>query len=165
MISNWRCAAVVAVLCLAGPVQRMGARPAQPELAPAAAIDDLQWLVGTWRGTAGTASVEEHWTRPDGGAMLGLGRTVRQGRMVAFEFLRIITRGAAIVYVAQPGGRPATEFPMTSSGANVAVFENPAHDHPTLIRYRRTGNALTAEVEGTEQGKPVREVYRFTLTQ
>ncbi len=95
---------MVAVLCLAGPVLPMGARPAQPELAPAAAIGDLQWLAGAWRGTAGTASVEEHWTRPEGGAMLGLGRTVRQGRMVGFEFLRIVTRGEAIIYIAQPGG-------------------------------------------------------------
>lgn len=162
---NWRDVAVVAMLCLAGPSQRMGARPAQPELAPAANIGDLQWLVGAWRGAAGTASVEEHWIRPEGGAMLGLGRTVRQGRMVGFEFLRIVTRGEAIIYIAQPGGGAATEFPMTSSGPNVAVFENPAHDHPTLIRYRRTGTALTAEVEGTEQGKPVREVYTFTLAQ
>jgi len=161
--SNWRGVAVVAVLCLAGPVQRMGARHAQPELAPAAAMADLRWLVGTWRGTAGSASVEEHWTQPDGGAMLGLGRTVRQGRMVGFEFLRIVTRGEAIVYIAQPGGQPPTEFPMTSSGPNIAVFENPAHDHPKLIRYRRAGDALTAELEGAELGKPVREVYTFTL--
>ena len=97
--------------------------------------------------------------------MLATSRTLRGDRMAGFEFLRIVSRGDAIIYIAQPGGQPPTEFPMTSSEANLAVFENPAHDHPKLIRYRRTGNVLTAEVEGVEQGKPVREVYRFTLAQ
>ena len=130
---------------------------------PKADIRDLQWLEGTWVGTSGPTRVEERWTPPEGGAMLATSRTLRGDRMVGFEFLRIVSRGDAIVYIAQPGGRPPTEFPMTSSGPNVAVFENPTHDHPRLIRYRRAGTALTAEVEGVEQGKPVREVYAFIL--
>jgi hypothetical protein len=34
--------------------------------------------------------------------------------------------------------------------ADTAVFENPQHDHPKVIRYRREDGTLTAEVEGDE---------------
>ena len=125
-------------------------------------LAELQWLEGVWTGTAGQTHFEERWTSPQGGAMLAVSRTIRDGRMVAFEFLRIVAKGDTLVYVAQPGGRPPTEFPMTSGGPGYAVFENPAHDHPKVIRYTRKGDVLTAAVEGVEQGKPARETFTFT---
>lgn len=163
MTSCWPGVGVAVALCLSGATHRADAEQAQPELAPVVTIDELQWLEGVWRGQAGQAQVEERWTSADGGAMLGVSRTVRDRRMVAFEFLRIVTRNGALVYVAQPGGRPPTDFTMTSGGPGYAVFENPAHDHPKVIRYRRTGATLVAEVEGTEGGTPVKETFTLTL--
>ena len=161
MASNWRAAGVVVALCLSGDIAPVGAGLGQPELTPVVVIGELQWLEGVWQGTAGQAHVEERWTSPEGGAMLGMGRTIRDGRMVAFEFLRIVPEGGRLVYVAQPGGRPPTEFPMTSGGPGYAVFENPAHDYTKVIRYTRKGDLLTAETEGAENGKPSRETLTF----
>jgi hypothetical protein len=56
-------------------------------------------------------------------------------RMVAFEYLRIVERDGGLVYVAQPGGRPPTDFVLTAQAGQSATFENPAHDFPKLIRY------------------------------
>jgi hypothetical protein len=57
--------------------------------APATATSgDLAWLAGAWvgtRGTGGATSLEERWSPPLGGAMLGTSRTVRGGKMSAFE--------------------------------------------------------------------------------
>ncbi len=133
-------------------------RPAAPD-----AMSDLAWLEGTWVADANGTRTEERWTSPAGGAMLGTGRTLRAGRMVAFEFLRIVARPDGVVYIAQPGGRPPTEFALTSGGSGLAVFENPAHDFPKRLSYRRTGRTLLVEVEGAEKGKPLRDVYEFTL--
>jgi hypothetical protein len=36
--------------------------------------------------------------------MLGTSRTVRGGKMIAFEFLRVVERDGGWVYAAQPGG-------------------------------------------------------------
>jgi len=163
MTSSWRVVGIAVASCLAGGVGWADGRTAQSELQPVVAVSGLQWLEGVWRGPAGPAQVEERWTSPEGGAMLGVSRTVRDGRMVAFEFLRIVNRNGTLVYVAQPGGRPPTDFTMTSGGPGHAVFENPAHDHPRVIRYRRTGATLVAEVEGTEGGKAVKETFTLTL--
>ena len=148
---------------LAAPVAAGVGASAQSGASVAPAIDALAWLEGTWIADAGGSRVEEQWTGPAGGAMLGTSRTLRAGRMVAFEFLRIVARPGAVVYIAQPGGRPPTEFALTSSGPGLAVFENPAHDFPKRLSYRRTGQTLRVEVDGDEQGKALRDVYTFTL--
>src|SRR5262245_15698819 len=91
-------------------------------------IADLGWIAGDWAGPTGRANSEEHWIAPAAGAMLGVSRTIVKDRMVAFEFLRIEKRADGIYYVAQPGGRPPTDFKLTQSTATSAVFENPKHD-------------------------------------
>jgi hypothetical protein len=74
-----------------------------------------------------------------------------------FEFLRIHTAGDTLVYTAQPGGRAPTEFRTVAPVAGVIVFENPAHDFPTRISYRRAGtDSLIARVEGPGPGGALR---------
>jgi hypothetical protein len=121
-------------------------------------LDGLTFLVGNWKGESGGARFEERWTDAEGGMMLGVSRTVVSGKAVGFEFLRIQKRDDGIFYVAQPNGRPPTEFKLTEQSGTTAVFENPQHDHPKVIRYRLdTDRTLTAEVEGDE-GK---QVFQF----
>jgi hypothetical protein len=107
-----------------------------PPVSPASAtIDAVAWLEGVWTGVPGGPPTEERWIPPSGGAMLATSRTVSGGRMVAFEFLRIVERDGTLVYIAQPNGRDPTEFVLTSVGEQRAVFENPQHDYPTMISY------------------------------
>ena len=154
---------VLVVSLLAASVAADAGSSAQSPRAVVPGIDTLTWLEGTWISDADGTRVEERWTPPEGGAMLSTSRTLRGGRMVAFEFLRIVARPGALVYIAQPGGRPPTEFALTSSGPGWAVFENPAHDFPKRLSYRRTGQTLAVEVDGDEKGKPLRDVFTFTL--
>jgi Domain of unknown function (DUF6265) len=124
---------------------------------PTADIESLRFIEGVWKGESGKAVIEERWTDAAGGVMLGVSRTLVSGKMVAFEFLRIEARADGVFYVAQPGGRPPTDFKLTKVSAGEAVFENPQHDHPKVIRYRSADGALIAEVEGDE-GK---QEFRF----
>jgi len=136
---------------------------AQPQPAASPSIDALRWMAGAWTGTMGRAAIEEHWIAPAGRTMLAVSRTVAGDRTVAFEFLRLEERADGIYYVAQPGGRPPTDFKLTGVSGESAVFENPQHDHPKIIRYRRDGRTLVAEVEGDEKGKHVKQAFTFTL--
>jgi hypothetical protein len=80
--------------------------------------------------------------------------------MVAFEFLRIVERRGTLVYVAQPEGRPPTEFTLTRLDGEQATFENPAHDFPKVIRYaRRPDGGLEATISGDAGAKP--QTFRF----
>ena len=132
-------------------------------------FEKLGWIAGNWTGKMGRAQIEENWLAPLGGAMLGVSRTVSNTantgagpRMVAFEFLRIVQKEGETFYIAQPGGRPPTEFKLTSATDTRAVFENPAHDHPKVITYEKDANGdLLATIEGDEGGKHKKQQFRF----
>lgn len=133
---------------------------ALPEPAEAT-IDDMEWLAGAWVGARGTRSIEERWSPPLGGAMLGVSRTVSRGSMTAFEYLRIVERDGGLVYVAQPGGAPPTEFVLTELGSAVAVFVNPRHDHPQRIVYELSAEgSLSASIGFAKGGR----LQRFEFT-
>lgn len=117
----------------------------------AAGPADLAFMKGAWEGGRPGMKFEERWTEEAGGLMLGLSRTVKGEKAIGFEFLRIEFRAEGIFYVAQPGGRPKTEFKLTASDGKSATFENPAHDHPKMIRYTRTDDgSLRADLDGAE---------------
>lgn len=127
-----------------------------------AVIGDLAWLSGNWIGKRSTgSSVEERWSPPLGGAMLAVSRSVNaSGKMFAFEYLRIVEREGGLVYVAQPGGKTATEFILSEFNANRAVFENPRHDYPKRIVYELSNEGvLTATIGQSKGGTPMR--YEF----
>ncbi len=127
-------------------------------------IEDLAWLSGDWETSPGRAQIDEHWTSPSGGSMMGVSRTVAGGRTVFYEYLRIEARGTDIFYVAHPKARtPGTDFKLMKINGQEAVFENLAHDFPKRIIYRRNADGtLTARIEGdgTEKEKPQDFLYR-----
>lgn len=123
-------------------------------IASAAMGDDLErvsWLAGGWRAEVDGVVLEEHWIPGSGGLMLGLSRTVADGRAVAFEFLRIEARGTKLVYIAQPNGGSSTEFDLVEWSIIDLRFQNPEHDHPKHIHYRlQEDGSLRVQIDGDE---------------
>src|SRR5215203_5913816 len=119
-----------------------------------ASISQIAWLTGAWASGGGAVALEERWTAAAGGAMLAVSRTVKGDRMVAFEFLRIVERDGTLIYIAQPDGRPPTEFRLSAITAASATFENKAHDFPKVIAYaRKPDGTLEARVsDGNQKG-------------
>jgi hypothetical protein len=101
--------------------------------------------------------VEEQWTKPAGGTLLGMGRTVRNGKTVFTEFLKISVENGKLTYTARIGTKGVTEFPMLRVSAEEVVFENPSHDFPQRIVYRKVPEGLLARIEGVDKGKPRHE--------
>ena len=66
--------------------------------------------------------------------------------------MRIVDQDGVRNYVAQPGGRPPTSFRQAAIGEGWIRFENPAHDFPQRVEYRREGNTLLAEISGPGDG-------------
>ena len=119
-------------------------------------ISELAWLSGDWQtAPGGRARIEEHWTVPAGGTMIGMGRTVVGDKTAEFEFLRIEQRGDDIYYVANPNARcPQTDFKLTRLSGQEVVFENPAHDYPKRIMYRKNSDgSLLASIDAGEGSK------------
>ena len=124
--------------------------------APAAAtpsVKDVAWIAGCWDSTRNGRHVAEHWMPPEGGTMMGVSRTTAGEKTTEWEFL-IIRQGAkGLDYVAKPSRQPEATFTATRASANEVVFENPAHDFPKRIIYKRDGDALTASIEGPMNGQ------------
>jgi hypothetical protein len=118
-------------------------------------------MAGDWQMTDGDAVVEEHWIAPKGGLMLGLGRTVKDGKAVDFEFMRIEQQGDTLVYLASPGGKSATPFQLAAIDAAGVVFES-ALEFPRRVSYRKNADGtLTARIEGTRNGRPASKEWAW----
>ena len=121
----------------------------------APSLTDISWISGDWQtAPGGRRQIEEHWTAAAGGSMMGVSRTIAGDKTVEFEYLRIEQRADAIYYVAHPKARcPGTDFKLTRATATEAVFENPQHDFPKRIIYRKTDEGLTASIDAGEGTK------------
>jgi uncharacterized protein DUF6265 len=116
----------------------------------------LGWFAGHWCSDRNGDFIEEQWLAPRGDLLLGLSRTVKGTKTASFEFLRIEWKDGVPSYIAQPQGQPPVAFKWTAGGPDWARFENPAHDFPTRVEYRRTKAGLWAEISGpAKEGKPL----------
>ena len=86
--------------------------------------------------------------------MLGMSRTARNDSIVEFEQVRIESRAGGVYYVASPSRQATAEFRASAIADSSITFENPDHDFPKKIMYRRHGaDSLIASVEGPRGGQ------------
>jgi hypothetical protein len=139
------------------------AAPALSADAPAARIDDFAFAAGCWQAVDGGTTMEEQWSRPAGGVMLGSARVIAGGRAVFTEFVEVREKPEGLVMTVALGiGKPSTSFTRIPAAAGEVVFENKAHDFPQRVRYRNDGkDALLARVEGTEKGVAKSENFPY----
>ena len=114
---------------------------------PPVTADSLSWMSGYWLSCEGGREVSETWSDPRGGLMLGSALTLETGR-ASFEAAHIAPSGSGVAYYAQPGGASAAAFPAVEIAEGRVVFENADNDFPQRIVYQRTGDVLTARIEG-----------------
>ena len=55
-----------------------------------AKVSDLAWLVGRWTGEGLGGRVEEAWSEPDAGSMVGYFRLVKDGKPVFYEIMTLL---------------------------------------------------------------------------
>jgi uncharacterized protein DUF6265 len=149
-------AVAISLTAVLTPGNMTAQSPATPSPLMLHTISEVDWISGNWESApGGRVQIEEHWTRPAGGSMLGMSRTVMGIRTLEFEYLRLEQRSDGIYYVAHPKARcPGTDFKLTSVTASEAVFENPTHDFPKRIIYRKTAaGTLVASIDGGEGTK------------
>jgi hypothetical protein len=64
---------------------------------PPAKLADFAWLQGGWQGTGLGAAVEEVWSAPRAGCMVGMCRVVRGDRPVFFELITVTEDNGSLV--------------------------------------------------------------------
>ena len=133
---------------------------APPEVAAqAASPPTLEWIAGCWEMATERSTTTERWSDATGGVLLGSSKTIREGRVVAWELLRIEeSAGGSWQYWAYPSGQAPTTFTAVAANADSVTFENPEHDFPQSITYRRRPDSLVASIQG-EGSSGYRQIF------
>ena len=124
-------------------------------------LKDLSWIAGRWEGPQDGGTFEEHWLSPVGGVMIGMGRLTKGDKTLFTEFLRIVETKEGAEYRVSIHGQPETTFKQTSRSEAEVIFENPTHDFPQKIGYRKVKDGLLAWIEGNQGGKPEKMEFRL----
>lgn len=114
------------------------------------------WLEGTWTINTSRGTIVESWQRgPDS---LPAGKSYFIHNMtdtVPQESIRFIYRDSAWHYVPtvvnQNAGH-AVYFKLIYHRGQEFIAENPQHDFPQRVSYRRIGDLLYASIEGWQNG-------------
>jgi len=113
-------------------------------------VDKVRWFTGCWEGkNSGGRVFEEVWLPPRGGTMLGMSRTVTDGRTVNYESLLLFAEEGKLIYLAHPSGQEPVRFTAVEITQTKVVFVNTEHDFPQRIIYCLQGlDRLAARIEG-----------------
>ena len=143
-------------------VLALGVGPSGTLAQQAPGVSRVAWLQGCWEASSPQRTIAEHWMAPHGGSMLGMSRTVRGGRLAAHELIVLREQDGRVAYEAHPSGLAATVFLSTAVSDTAALFENPEHDFPQRVGYRRVGSdSLLAWIDGTAGGAARRVEFRY----
>jgi hypothetical protein len=133
--------------------------------APAPRLGDVAWLQGCWVATTPGRVIEENWTAPRGGSMIGISRTITGDSLAGYEMVILRQRDSTLEYEAHPSAQPVATFNARTASATGVVFENPMHDFPQRVGYRRVGqDSLVAYIEGVMGGRNRRLEFPYART-
>ena len=141
-----------------------------PETTPldTKAVSVMSWLYGCWGGKVNQRDFREQWMPLRGNTLLGIGSTEFQDKLASYEYLRIEGRADGVYYVALPSEQKEAAFKLVTAvhdnrdNADTFTFENPQHDFPQRIIYRRgTEGWLYATIEGKLQGQDRQVTYPY----
>jgi hypothetical protein len=74
------------ILVLLSTLAVLGAQEIRPE----ATLKDVAWLEGKWTGTGLGGQAEDLWSSPAAGAMPGIFRLVKDGKVVFYELMTMV---------------------------------------------------------------------------
>ena len=135
---------------------------ASPLSAQSRTLVDLHWLAGCWERARPTSRMIELWTPAVNNVMTGTSYSVTDTSQRELEQLRLFARGDTLIYEAHPSSQMMNEFKSTKITAQEIVFEDPGHDFPQRIIYRRAGaDSLYAVTEGDRAGRAQPITFAF----
>lgn len=127
-------------------------------------MEELAWLAGSWHGTFGDSRIEETWTAPSNGALLGMSRMGGGRGAATYEILLIEQEGEDVMLRLKLFGPrlhdrngKVIEMKQTRSGERDATFEGVQDGRPERLRYWiNEQDELQARLEKQKpDGKPM----------
>ena len=126
-------------------------------------IEKLNWLVGSWEQKLPDGILTETWKKENDSTFSGESYFINPKDTVHFEKIKLHQELEELIYSATVVGQnndETVDFKLTSAIENTFTFENPAHDYPQKIIYKKVNETnLVATISGKQQGKDTQESY------
>jgi len=134
-------------------------------------LDDLAWMTGTWAMEQDNEHAEVTWSSAVDGAMIGMFRWTRNGKLIVYEFLAVREFEGELQLLMRHLNddftvwekNNALKYRVTASGdQRVAFFKDATADNASTVRleYVRKDQVMDANVEITTGDA----VDKFTIT-
>ncbi|MEM7552113.1 MAG: DUF6265 family protein [Bacteroidota bacterium] len=122
-----------------------------------AKIKKTEWLIGTWVNETKRGNIYETWIKLNDQELFGKSYQVQEQDTVVMETVRLVEESDNLFYIPtvnnQNQGEPV-RFAMSRLTESEMKFENPKHDSPQVIYYRKEGdNDLLAEIWAVRDGQ------------
>lgn len=127
-------------------------------------LEKMNWLVGQWENKMSEGILTETWTKKNDSTFSGTTYfIINKNDTVHSETIILTQLKDELIYSPTVKGQnndKSVDFILTSNVENSFVFENPKHDYPKKIVYKKVDeNSLVATISGIEQGKQSTESY------
>src|SRR5690349_3694308 len=111
----------------------------------------LLWLEGQWKriNAKPGRTASESWKKGGVNELIGIGISMKEQDTVFVEKLKILVKDNSVYYVADVAENKApVYFKFTELTIDGFVCENPGHDFPKKISYKKEGNTVKATTSG-----------------
>lgn len=138
-----------------------------PEASPKVnKLEQLNWVLGTWVMETPDGTFTEYWERTNDSIYAGHGMLVSaKGDTLFSERIKVEQSGDTVYYkpvISRQNDGKETVFTEKLLADNEVIFENPAHDFPQRIIYKKpTDSTLYARIEGRQDGRDRSEEYQY----
>jgi hypothetical protein len=131
-------------------------------------LKKAKWILGEWKKTDSIGTLEEKWKSENDSTYIGTSYFIKEnGDTIHSEAIELQEFQEHLIYKATVKGEnnnDAIPFLLMQSTDSLLVFENPKHDYPQKIMYKRNKDkSILATVSGKQQGKNTSEEYLMQL--
>ncbi len=124
-----------------------------------------EWMLGKWENFSAEGNMTETWIRENDSVMTGESVVVVELDTVFHEKVTLAEKNGGLNYIVTVNGEKPVSFGLTSSVNYRLVFENPRHDFPNKIAYRRVrADSLVAVISGIRDGEQIYQEFPMKKT-
>ena len=135
-------------------------------------IEILAWMTGSWSGLVDGDPIDEHWSAPAGGMMMGMFRWLKNGRVYYYELLVIEPTSDGLVlrlkhFDSGLNGWEekgmAVAYPLVHASDGEAAFERGGSFRSTRFVYQRISESELLVTTHDRKGDDiVTSEFRYT---
>jgi hypothetical protein len=127
-------------------------------------LEKMNWLLGNWENEMPEGVLTETWTKENDSTFSGTTYfIINKKDTVHSETIILKQLNDELVYRPTVKGQNNDEpvdFKLSSESENSFSFDNPKHDYPQKIVYKKVNEtSLVATISGIQQGKESSESY------